>query len=280
MAKFALMALAAALAASGPSWAKDIPVEIRWQGTKPTTVSKTVPGGFRPLTHDAQSDSFKGTVEIDGDVPQRRTFIVNYGGYNHPIDVRVHRFLKDIEFTVSLQPATSCTERRVLLAGKQANSVPDALQGIASAGQLLNIASPNDCDKNLAWNAKRTRYRQNVRLMQLSSGFFLISPQFAEDYQHSAQLRNIDVAGEVQDYARQEAGLEAVLLRVARQDAQENRDFGLAASISEAMYMRTESDTEAREAYAGEGLRSETLLQDTQWLQTLAEAQAEVSVER
>lgn len=279
MNKTTIVLIACVATAAGSASARDIPVKIDWLGIQPTSINITGTSGFPSIDYDPLTKKFEGTLTVNGNAPERRTFIIRYNGYNHRLDVRVHRFLDKIEFDVKMQPAQSCTGRKVLDVGKKSASMPDALTGTIAAGQLLSIASPNNCDKTQEWNAIQARYRQNVRLMHLSNGLFLVTPQFAEAYREGAQglaangrtrVNSRDIEGEIAQYAKQEAELEAVQFRIARDQATDKKNFALAAAVSDAMYQRTLAGEAVEAAYRKEGMLQQKLAEDTIYLKNVA----------
>jgi hypothetical protein len=275
--KMRLRACAAAAAAAlpiGTALAATIPIEIRWAGTQPSSINISTAGGLQPLTYDSQGQVYRGTISIASATPQRRTVIISYGTFNHPIDLRVHSVLPAISFGVEHRPQASCTSNKVKASGEPSSNLVDALNRAVAAGQLLSIESPNDCGPALRPNAAQARYRQNVRMSQLSQGLFLINEQIKQEYQELAGLQQGQVAAEIAAYAQAEARLEAVQLIAARDNAQEARDFVSAAAISNYVEERIAADPAARETFAREGITADRAASDSRFLDALATQQA------
>jgi hypothetical protein len=269
--------IAAAVATHSPPLpGNDIPVEVRWSGARPSSINISTEGGLKPMRYDERRQIFTESISVTGSHPQRRTLIVSYGTFNHPLDIRVHSVLPSITFGIDHQPQPSCTQTKVLAAGSQSNNLPDAIKRMVGAGQLLSIQSPNDCDQSLRLHAAQARYRQNVRMGHLSQGLFLVNDHIKNDYLQLASQQGVAVNSELAAYAQAEAGLEAVQLVAARTAAQEANDFAAAAEINGYIEQRLAADVAAREVFAQQGITQIRLAADSRFLNALATSQQPV----
>jgi hypothetical protein len=259
--------------------AKNVPVEIRWSGTAPTDVLLSVDGGFQPLQRDAGSNTFRGSLDVIGDTPQRHTITVRYGRYYHPFDIRVHRFLPRVSFAIDHQPQGSCTSTRVKEADTLTDSLPDAINRAVNAGELISIPEPNKCDSNLRFGAMRAKYRQNVRMSHLSNGFFLINPEVSAEYKQAARQRGVSVDAEVAAYAKQDEQLEARQLLVLRSNAQAEGNYAFAVELNSYISDRLATDSTIAALYRSQGVTSVGLATDAKYLGAMAAQQAAAASE-
>lgn len=259
--------------------ARDIPVEIRWSGVAPTDVVLSIDGGFQPLIRDTGGNTFRGTLSVTGDTPQRHTITVRYGRYYHPFDIRVHRFLPSVSFAIDHQPQGSCTSTRVREANTLTDSLPDAINRAVNAGELISIPEPNKCDGNLRLGAVRAKYRQNVRMSHLSNGFFLINPEVSAEYKQAARQRGLSVDTEVAAYAKQDEQLEARQLLVLRTSAQAVGNYALAVELNTFISDRLSTDTSVAALYRSQGITSVGLAQDAKFLEAMAAQQVQAASE-
>jgi hypothetical protein len=249
-----LMAVASLSIRSGAADAKDIPVEVHWVGAAPTQVLLSVPGGFQPLHRDPQRAIFRGQISIVQNNLQRRTLTVQYGYFSHPFDIRVHHNLARVAFSVTHQQQRSCTLARVQQASAPADNLPDAVNRSVAAGELLTIEEPNACDSNLRFGAARARFRQNVRMAELSNGFFMINPAVEEQYRREARQRLLSVEQEVAAYRQQDRLREARQLVAFRTAAEGVGNYDLAMDVTRLMAARIASDPDAAALYSQQGL--------------------------
>lgn len=244
-------------AQAGPAHAQGgIPISIKWEGEQPASISQQTAGGMRQLDYDAASRTFRGTLETTS-TPQRRSLFVSFGGNNYPLDLRVSSTLRSgISFVVQFRPLRSCTSGNVLNVTKSASSMPDALNAMLAAGQLLNIASPNDCDSAQRRLAIQSRYMRSVQLGMLSGGLFMVREEFRSEFRTAevdAGRTALQVDGQLANYAAIEQRLEAIQLVTARDSAITARDFELADQINTTMIARIDSDPAIRMAYERQG---------------------------
>jgi hypothetical protein len=265
-----LLSLCAGALAAAPAHAEDVPIEISWQGDPPTSISRSGDDGQPNLTCDQATRTCRGHFSVRGNGLERRTLIVTYGLFNHPIDVRIYRLSPGVIFTVTYQGQRSCTEARVNLLSVQANNLADAINRSLAAGQLLSIASPNDCDANLQWRAAQARYNQSVRMAHLSRGLFLVNDQIARDYRGQAERHGVSVAVELAAYADTELQLEAVQLVAARTEAQAQHAYMLAGEINDLLTERLRSDQAIRQAFRVQGVVERQLALDGAYLRTMS----------
>jgi hypothetical protein len=236
-------------------------------------------GGFRSLNKNVGTNSFVGSISVSGEAPQRRTIIVRYGTFYQPFDVRVHRFLGTIGFAVEHEKQPSCTSIRVQEAGSYSDSLPDSINREINAGELMAIPEPNRCDANLRLAAARAKYRQSVRMSQLSNGLFLINPEIKQQYELIAAERGVPVQMEVAAYDKQDQELEAKQLATVRSLAQAEGDYTRALQVNDYMAERVETGKGVAAFYRKQGVTSTGLAADSKYLQALAVKQAAASTQ-
>jgi hypothetical protein len=239
--------------------ARSVPVEIYWSGIQPGGVFLSIPGGFQALKIDAGGRVFRGSIEIGGDRPQRKTITVRYGAYNHPFDIRVHRTLGRVAFSVNHTVQSSCTSTRVSDASNLSDNLADAVNRSVSAGELVSIPEPNACDENLHFSALRARYRQNAKMAELSNGFFLINRTVEEQYKEAARNRGLNVGRELAEYEARDDELEARQLVVFRAAAQAVGNYGLALETNQLIAARLSADARTAVLYQQQGLTDATV---------------------
>lgn len=263
----AIGAAAALCALSGPARAQTaIPIKIQWDGEQPTSISQLTDGGPRALDYREATRSFEGAIDVAGATPERRSLLLSYGGRNYRLDLRVSSALRSgISFVVQFRSARSCTSGNVQNVSKSTDNMPDALTAVLAAGQLLNIATPNDCDSALRRLAIQSRYMRSMQLGLLSGGLFLVPDEYKSDYR-TAEVEFGRDAGRVDvqlaAYADLEQRMEAIQLATAQNAAINARDFGLASDINTAMIARVDSDPAIRVAYDRQGATRERLVRD------------------
>lgn len=257
-----LLALCPSVAATTQS---GVPISIQWDGEKPDSIDQVVNGGLSRLAYDTATRTFRGTFEMEGNLPQRRTLILSYGGHNYPLDLRVSSTLRNgVSFAVRFRSLRSCTNTHVGNVSKSVNTMPDALTAVLTAGHLLNIATPNDCDPALRRLAVQSRYMRNVQLGIFSQGLFLVPEEFRTEFRQAelgSGRSEATVDLQLARYANIELQLEAIQFVRARNQAISARDINLAIDITNTMITRVDSNATIRAAYELHGATRDGLVQ-------------------
>lgn len=239
--------------------ARDIPMDIRWSGTAPTEVLLVVPGGVDQLSQDSQSPTYRGEISVPSGKPERRTIIVRYGSFSHPVDFRVHGGLSRVTFFVAHQRQGSCTRTRVRYAAIESDNLADAVSRSVAAGELISIPEPNACDGDLRFRAVRARFLQNAKMAELSNGFFLINRDVERQYRQEARARGLNVDEEVAAFIDQDEKYEARQLLVFRYAAHVTGNYDLALEVNDLIGERIASDAEAAVLYQAQGATESNL---------------------
>jgi hypothetical protein len=245
--------------------AADIPIEIRWEGERPNWIAEVVGGAMTYLARDEAAHVFRGILSVNSPDYERRSFVVDYPGFRHPIDIRVHLVSPPVRFTIRSQLSASCTDVRVTAYSQTPSTLPDAIDWSIGASQLLSIKRPNDCDDNLRFRAVSARYRQSVRMGALSRGLFLVNPAVAEEYRQLARARGISVASEMGAYAVAEVGLEPAQLFAARDWALKQGNAARVAEIDDFMLQRIGRSEGVREIFRQQGVTRRGLLRQASY---------------
>ena len=265
--RMALPIIAALAALPVPVLAKDVPIEIYWSGDAPTEVLVTVPGGLQPLQKDSTSRVFRGQIALPDDKPERRTITVEYSDYNHPFDVRLHRYLPRVTFLVSHKAQPSCTSIRVVEAGRPPDNLVDAVARSVAAGELISIAEPNACNSDLRFEALRARFRQNAKMAEISNGFFLMNRSIEDQYKQAALARHASVDQELAEYEAKDIQREVGQLLAFRTAAAGSQNYDLAIKINSFMVGRISSGSATAALYQQQGITNAGLVNYSQQLQ-------------